>query len=130
MSTTTTPNQTDLIVNLDLRPDYRDADQIASAIKLGITTPELVAAVTGCEIVDGAVVVDGAWFADDGTGEIRTSAENGEDAAQDFAGTGEDDGRGRRHVIAAWQYAVDADGDFVHVNRDDHTIVIEPDFDE
>jgi len=129
----TTPNQTDRIITLDLRPDCLDAGQIAAAIWMGITTPELIAAVTGCELVDGAVVIDGAWFADDNNSEVKTTADNGEDAAQAYVDGGDwtdEAGQGCEIVVTVWQYAVDADGDYVRVNEDRHAITIKPDHDK
>lgn len=110
--------------------DATDIYSISDAIAEGITTPELLAAWTETELIDGAFpVLGGEVWASDPSGDAEeypdcTPAE----AATEYA-TAALDGTPRETQIlnvTTYRLAVDADGAIVRVGCEHHKIITHP----
>ena len=86
----------------------------------------------GFEVVDDchtpSLLLDATWFADDGTAEIETDADNADDAQAQYVASGEwgSDRATRIHEVSAYQKAISIYGETVEVNRETGSVEIQP----
>jgi hypothetical protein len=107
--------------------DSSDPKSIASAIKAGITTPELLADfLDDGEIVDDAVVIDPLYYATDCGGGVGDGFDTTEEAVEDFASAFDAPEETKWLEITTFRIGVDADGDIVRVDVERHTRTLEP----
>lgn len=98
------------------------------ALSHGIGTPSDWAGVLpDAEEVEGALLMDATWRADDGNAEIDTGADCAQDAAEEYVRGGEWGNDGGSVSVSVWQDAIGADGQDVRVNEECITVDIEQD---
>ncbi len=123
-----TPNSTPSVthasrlVEREITIDTDDYRSIAQAIRDKITTPELMAAINGWNLIDDSIVQPG-WYADDGNKEsYHKSAHDGAEAAQDYVKGGDWDDVGGAVQMRVWRKGIDSDGDQTQVEVEHHLI--------
>jgi ABC-type branched-subunit amino acid transport system substrate-binding protein len=95
------------------------------ALSAGVGTPdEWCDALPGAEMVEGSLMLDGTWHADDGNAEIQTHATTAQEAAEEYVEDGDWGSGGGSVCVMVWQEAIGQDGQDVCVNEEDITVDI------
>lgn len=106
-----------------------DQATVQALIKAGISTTEIFHnLIDGSSLVDDCLVMQPEiWHADDGSIEVESECETGEEAAQEYVDGGSwGDGETSWIDVLVWQEAIDCDGDICRVNEAEHTITVQP----
>lgn len=104
---------------------HTDAARLISAIAGGLLTPEQVAGSCGLPLIDGCVLLDRRWHADDGNAEViyeRDEAASAQEAGDQYATDGEWGDGVSLLDVRCWRVGIDAEGDECDI--DEHTIAV------
>lgn len=111
--------------------DATNLQSLADAVAAGVTTPELLADWIGVDLVEDCLVLeDSPIFADDGNAEIEFAHDTDtSDAANQYIEGGDWGDRTQTVYVTVHTYrkGVNDRGQIEQVERESHTITIEPD---